>query len=116
MRAMLMSAVFGAMVFSAAAAQAAPASVEQAVKIPFAFTVNGHELPAGNYAVRRDDDQSSALLIQGQGKSIYVLTTPVTNASASPDTSLVFKKDGDRYLLSEIWSDAGDGVAVTMTR
>ena len=57
MRAMLMSSITGAMMFAATVAQAAPTTIEQEVKVPFAFFVNGHELPAGTYAVRHDDDQ-----------------------------------------------------------
>ena len=112
MRAMVMSSVFGAMVLAAAAAQAAPTSVEQEVKVPFAFTVNGYELPAGTYSVRHDDTQNAALLIQGTHESVYILTTPVASGSTPQDTSLVFKKDGDRYQLTQIWNDDGEGVAV----
>jgi hypothetical protein len=112
MRAVLMSVVMGAMVLTSAVAQAAPSAVQQDVKVPFSFVVNGQELPAGTYSIRRDDAQPSALLIQSGRESVYVLTTPVANASARQDSSLVFAKDGDRYRLAEVWSDAGDGVQV----
>ena len=112
MRGILMSSAFGAMVLAAAAAQAAPMTIEQEVKVPFAFTVNGKELPAGTYSVRRDDSQNSALLIQGARESVYILATPVADGSAPQDSSLVFKKDGDRYQLTEIWGEDGEGVRV----
>jgi hypothetical protein len=112
MRSALISSVVGALVFGAAVAQAAPTTVRQEVKVPFAFTVNGEELPAGTYSVRHDDEQGGALLIQGQRGSVYVLTTPVASGSAKQDTSLVFTRDGDHYRLAEVWDDSGDGVAI----
>ena len=116
MRAVLMSSVVGAFVLASAVAQAAPTTVRQEVKVPFAFTVNGEELPAGTYSISHDDEQGSALLIQGQHESVYVLTTPTSSASAPQDTSLVFSKDGDHYRLTEVWDDEGDGVAVVGAR
>jgi len=50
MRAMLMGTVIGTMTLAAAVAQAEP-TTRQEVKIPFAFTVNGQEMPAGSYTV-----------------------------------------------------------------
>ncbi len=87
MRAVLMSSVVGAFVLASAVAQAAPTTVRQEVKVPFAFTVNGEELPAGTYSISHDDEQGGALLIQGQHESVYVLTTPTSSASAPQDTS-----------------------------
>ena len=116
MRAVLMSSVVGAFVLASAVAQAAPTTIRQEVKVPFAFTVNGEEMPAGTYSISHDDEQGSALLIQGQHESVYVLTTPASSASAPQDTSLVFTKDGDHYRLAEVWDDEGDGVAVVGAR
>ena len=112
MRAVVMSSVLGVFVFAAAVAQAAPTAVRQEVKVPFAFTVNGAELPAGTYSVRQDDDQSGALLIQGAHGSVYVLTAPIAAGSTKQDTSLVFTRDGGQYRLTEVWDDSGEGVAV----
>jgi len=111
MRAVLMSSVLGAMVFTAAVAQAGP-TTRQEVKVPFAFTINGQQMPAGTYSVRQDDAQPSALLIKGEHSSAFVLTAPVANGSAQQDTSLVFEKDGNSYRLSEVWDNDGDGVSV----
>lgn len=115
MRAVVMSSVVGALVLASAVAQAAP-TVRQEVKVPFAFSVNGEELPAGTYSISHDDERGSALLIQGQHESVYVLTTPTSSTSAPQDASLVFTKDGNRYRLAEVWDDAGDGVAVVESR
>lgn len=117
MRAMLMSSVIGAMTLMATVAQAEP-TTRQEVKVPFAFTVNGQEMPAGNYTVRQDEDQPSALLIQrlNTKEAIYVLTAPVESGSVPQDTSLVFAKDGDHYRLTQVWGNDGEGVAIVGTR
>jgi len=113
MRAVLMSSVIGAMTLAAAVAQAEP-TTRQEVKVPFAFTVNGQEMPAGNYTVRQDEDQPTALLIQGQDnkEAIYVLTAPLSNGTTPQDTSLVFSKDGNRYRLTQVWDGDGEGVSI----
>jgi hypothetical protein len=115
MRAVMMSSAIAAMTLTAAVAQAAPATREQ-VKVPFAFTVNGQEMPAGTYAVRHDDDQPYALLIQGSHESVYVMTAPVSSSAAPQDISLVFAKDGDRYRLTQVWDEDGEGVSVVGSR
>jgi len=117
MRAMLMGIVIGTMTLAAAVAQAEP-TTRQEVKIPFAFTVNGQEMPAGSYTVRQDLDQPSALLIQGESnkEAIYVLTAPVASGSAPQDTSLVFAKDGNRYRLTQVWDDEGAGLSIVENR
>lgn len=117
MRAMVMSSVIGAMTVMAAVAQAEPTTREE-VKVPFAFTVNGTEMPAGTYTVREDEDQPHALLIQGSGKksAIFVLTAPVDGVQAPQDTSLVFAKDGNSYKLTQVWGQDGEGVSIVGTR
>jgi hypothetical protein len=117
MRAMLMGSVIGAMTLMAGVAQAEP-TTRQEVQVPFAFTVNGQEMPAGSYTVRQDQDQPSALLIQGQGKrdAIYVLTAPVSNGSAPQDTSLVFTRTGNGYRLAQVWDEERGGVSIVDTK
>ena len=116
MRAVLMSSVLGAMTLMAAVAQAEP-TTRQEVKVPFAFTVNGQEMPAGTYTVREDEDQPHALLIQGSSSmtAIFVLTAPVDGIQ-SQDTSMVFAKEGNTYRLTQIWDQDGEGVTIVGTR
>jgi hypothetical protein len=111
MRALIVGSGVAALVLAAAGAHAAP-TARQEVKIPFAFVVSGHELPAGTYSVVQDDEDNSALLIQGRGTSVYVMTAPVNRSATPQDTSVVFAKDGSRYRLAEIWDAEGEGLAV----
>jgi len=117
MRAVLMSSVIGAMTLMAAVAQAEP-TTRQEVNVPFAFSVNGQQMPAGTYTVREDEDQPHSLLIQGTTNktAIYVLTAPVSSGSSNQDTSLVFARDGDRYRLTQVWDGDGEGVSIVGSR
>ena len=117
MRAVLMSSVIGAMTLTAAVVQAEP-TTRQEVKVPFAFTVNGTDMPAGTYSVREDEDQPHALLIQGSSNksAIFVLTAPVDGVANPQDTSMVFAKDGNRYKLTQVWGQDGEGVSIVGTR
>ena len=117
MRAVLMSSVIGAMTLTAAIAQAEPTTREE-VKVPFAFTVNGTEMPAGTYTVREDEDQPHALLIQGSTNkaAIFVLTAPVDGVQTPQDTSMVFSRDGNSYKLTQVWGQDGEGVSIVGTR
>src|SRR5271169_5386590 len=80
--------------------------------VPFAFTVGESQLPAGAYAV--SEIGSRATLIQSKDSKDHVLGI-YNYAGASKDdaTKLVFKKIGDRYFLSQIWTSArGQGLQV----
>lgn len=117
MRAVLTSLVVGTMTLLAGVAQAEP-TTRQEVKVPFAFTVNGQEMPAGTYTVREDEDQPHALLIQGSSSksAIFVLTAPVDVIPAAQDSSMVFAKEGDRYRLTQVWGQDGEGVSIVGSR
>ena len=76
--------------------------------IPFDFIVRGRTLPAGEYEVRRINDEPIDLLIRNVGnkhdkaifdtESVYVRTTPSKNV-------LLFHRYGNSYFLSEVLTD-----------
>jgi len=117
MRAVMMTSMIGAMTLMAAVAQAEPTTREE-VKVPFAFTVNGTQMPAGTYTVREDEDQPHALLIQGTTNkaAIFVLTAPVDGLPNAQDTSMVFAKEGNSYKLTQVWGQDGEGVSIVGSR
>ncbi len=75
--------------------------------VPFAFSVEQNQLPAGSYSVR--EMGARATLIQSADGKEHVLGI-YSNAgpSKSGETKLVFKKIGNSYFLSEIWTSARD--------
>jgi len=75
--------------------------------VPFAFTVGQQQLPAGAYSVREIGDR--ATLIQSKDGRDHVMGV-YANAgpSRNGEAKLVFDKVGDRYFLSQIWTNASD--------
>jgi hypothetical protein len=75
--------------------------------VPFAFTVGQHQLPEGSYAVSTVGDR--ATLIQSKDGNEHVLGIyAYAGPSKVGETKLVFKKIGDHYFLSQIWTSATD--------
>jgi hypothetical protein len=87
---------------------------EVIVKVPFAFAVQGHSLPAGKYVVSRVSDDPSALIIRGEDvnkKSIAIfLTMPADGHDPAGDTpALTFSRFENGYRLSTVWESASEG-------
>ena len=73
--------------------------------IPFSFVVNRQTLPAGQYDITRYSSGANLLIIHGDENGENALVTANSAQSLNPadQTKLVFKRHGDRYLLSEVW-------------
>jgi len=90
----------------------AQSQITLSANVPFAFSVDGKQLPAGDYEVR--DVASRATLIETKAgdarvMGIYAYAGP----SKAGETKLVFDKIGDSYFLREIWtSTRGQGLSV----
>ena len=110
MRAVLMSSVVAVVTLAAAVAQAAPVNMQE-VKVPFSFTVNGQELPAGTYTVQHDDALGTGtLFLKGEKASTFVMTAPIDgNPNSAEEASFVFAKDGNSYRLTQVWDGDANG-------
>ncbi len=74
------------------------------VKVPFAFTVSGKTLPAGEYVVARSTQGSSeVMMIRSQKRGAYVQTKPVQVQDIQEETQVIFKRYGDQYFLFQVW-------------
>jgi len=81
------------------------------VNVPFAFGVDGHSLPAGEYLVLTVTPERSIRIASVDGKhSAIVNTLPNYAKEPSPNSRLVFHKYGDEYFLYQIWT-VGQNVA-----
>ena len=88
-------------------AGSASAQQQQAVQanIPFSFTVNNHQLPAGTYTMWRDSSMSHVMYLEDRDNGIRVIALSSAVASVDEKSSeLVFHKYGEQYFLSEIRS------------
>jgi len=81
------------------------------VDIPFAFSVEDHSLPAGEYLVLTVTPERSIRIISIDGKhSAIVNDLPNYAGSPSPSSRLVFHRYGNEYFLTQVWT-AGQNVA-----
>ena len=75
------------------------------VQIPFDFTVRGRTLPAGEYEVRRINDEPIGLLIRNmhdKHEDVVFETEPKIDRLITNRDELIFTRYGDDYFLSEV--------------
>jgi hypothetical protein len=90
-------------------ASAAYAQDRVDAKVPFAFIVNGVQLPAGSYEVREMSEGSGVLTIEstdGQ-KVVSMMTIPSSSSNEEGDPKLLFDTIDNQHVLVGI--DYGDG-------
>ena len=81
------------------------------VNIPFAFSVENHSLPEGEYTIFTVTPERSIRIVSSDGKySAIVNTLPNYAKSPSENSRLVFHRYGDEYFLTQVWA-AGQDVA-----
>jgi len=92
-------------------AQTTPSQRLMTVNIPFAFSVENHSLPEGEYLVLTVTPERSIRIISTDGKHSAVVDTLPNYASAPSENSrLVFHRYGDEYFLTQVWA-VGQNVA-----
>jgi hypothetical protein len=92
-------------------AQTTPSQRLMTVNIPFAFGVEGHALPAGEYFVLTVTPERSIRLASTDGKHSAIVNTLPNYASVPSENSrLVFHRHGNEYFLTQVWT-AGQNVA-----
>ena len=77
------------------------------VSIPFNFTVDNQQLPAGDYTVSESElnPQSVIWLQSVDGQHVAVVHTHQTfMVTPSANAELVFQHSGSEYFLSQIWT------------
>lgn len=73
--------------------------------IPFDFIVNGRTLQAGQYEIRRVNDEPVGLVIQNvdhRHSEAMFPTEPVDAHKIPSNSLLIFHRYGDSYFLSEV--------------
>jgi hypothetical protein len=88
-------------------------------QIPFGFTAQGKELPAGSYRFKVDFAKGMVRVESMTGKYEvvpFVTTLARPEHSTATDSHIVFDKVGDKYSLSEIWGVRQEGVLLLATK
>ena len=107
-----MKRIFTAIVATAVLALAITAPVRAQLpdtamraNIPFAFIVNGKTLPAGNYEVKRINDEPEGLIIRSldnkHDHAVFETESMEENRLPRHD-QIVFDRYGESYFLSEV--------------
>lgn len=74
--------------------------------VPFAFVVAGQTFEPGQYHLT--ETETGVIMLQGEGKGVAVLSTPLEQAKAGGGSTLRFVNSNNRaYLVSVSIADAG---------
>ena len=86
-------------------------------KVPFAFLVEGKEMPAGSYVIQERGEGPLALrTANGVETFVPVITRLAWRGKELQEPQLVFDKVGNAYYLSEVWMPEYDGFLVRATK
>lgn len=103
-----MMAVAGVLV----SAPAATAGDMVKAKVPFAFVVNGVELPPGDYVLSRDTHQPDLIEIStaaGQRRALLLTHSAASDTDVSAEPKLEFERVGHQVFLTQI--TLGQGIS-----
>ena len=80
------------------------------VEVPFDFVAAQGTMPAGEYSVTPNQPvQGMVRLTSSKGSSAAICFTHAIQSSRPSNTSkLVFNRYGDKYFLSQVWSEGSD--------
>ncbi len=90
---------------------------EMRVNVPYSFTVQGMQFPAGRYIIQRTGVTLPLLIIRAEDKTksaeIEVLTRIDGRRESEDSARIVLDKfEGDRYALSEVYFPGEDGYLI----
>ena len=89
-------------------------------EIPFAFTVKGETLPAGNYEVFASDLEDPTVWVirsETAGTVASVPTELVEAEAPATQTELVFDVVGQQHFLRQVWVEgSSDGREITTSK
>ena len=104
----------GALATSGAAFAQTGSTMLLQADIPFSFEDGGHQMPAGEYLIRKQSQ--SVLWLKGPGKTTdFVMVNSSTSIRPAKRSRLVFEHTGDRYFLRRI-SAAGSTEGIECPR
>ena len=72
--------------------------------VPFAFSLQGKAMPAGNYEIIALSDRAIEVRNLNTRRSQFLLKPMSVQSSREQGPMLVFHKYGDQYFLSQIWN------------
>jgi len=91
------------------------ADTRTAANIPFDFEFRGQAFTAGRYEVGAVQGFGVVTLTDPEGKQHATLGTPLGNPNVVSPNKLVFRYEGGKYQLSEVWLRGAGGKKVKTT-
>ncbi len=76
------------------------------VKVPFSFTVEHQQLPAGEYRIQPLAPRSLSVRSLDGKLVATVLTMPIQGKAPETNGAIVFHRYGDKYFLAQVWAPA----------
>ena len=113
-RTVLTATLIGAAIAASVVAQSRPLV---RAKIPFSFTVGNKTMPVGNYQIERSGNSGHLVLLRSEhGGAAFTLATGKQGRVEADKTKLVFRRYGDQYFLSQMWTKGDiNGVSFPVT-
>jgi hypothetical protein len=112
MRSLIQRAVFGAALVMLSAGTARAADVLE-VNIPFAFSVEGQTLPAGEYRLERPFNDQGVMIVRamdGAQEAFFVTLNAAGGSNPSGDRPvLTFTRGANGYVLAGVWDSRRNG-------
>jgi hypothetical protein len=71
--------------------------------IPFAFTVQNIDLPAGTYTISVLPPYNMIRVQSATGNSVALTNTLASRSAESKPAKLIFRRIGGRYFLAQVW-------------
>jgi hypothetical protein len=90
------------------AAPAASAQTSLVANIPFAFTANHVQLPAGRYQVELKSDCFLDLHNIQTGKSVFAMVRPERGSVVVNRGKLIFQRTGNHIYMTQVWTTGTD--------
>lgn len=105
LRAILMAAAMATTIL--ASTRVASAQQQVVASIPFDFAAGAANLPAGDYSVKAAGGNGTLLLTNRDNPKIsaFVAANAAVSADVQTQSKLVFHRYGDRYFLSQVWTE-----------
>jgi hypothetical protein len=92
-------------------------------EIPFAFTIHGKTLPAGEYVLNNNNGMAPAAVVFLTDMATRATTMVLSQHVGDPDThyprpgALIFHRYGDQYFLYQVWDGfSNDGFQIPQSR
>ena len=107
---LMLALVSGILLTAGAVAQAQSARTTRA-SIPFDFAVNDVMMKAGDYTIRKGNAETMVLSSTDTESQVFVLAQQkIGTPEPGRPMRLTFHRYGNRYFLSELWTNANSGV------